>query len=126
MSMHFAAPIVADVAPAQDDCVILQLSRLPDILTVQVPDSSDFAANWTVYAILGSDGEEPEWEGDEVDTGAWDDAEDEMEKLFDIEVHLPKEALQPYLGREVELRYKFRDESSMEPYSQALRLRIEA
>lgn len=126
MSMHFAAPTLSNAAPAQDDCVTLQLSRLPEILTVQVPDSSDFAANWSVYAILGSDGEEPEWEGDEVDTGAWDDAEDEMEKLFDIEVQLPKEALQPYLGREVELRYKFRDESSMEPYSQALRLRIEA
>lgn len=125
MSMHFSAPIVTDVAPAQDNRIILQLSRLPDILTVQVPDSSDFAANWTVYAILGSDAEEPEWEGDEVDTGAWDDAEDEMEKLFDIEVQLPKEALRPYLGREVELRYKFRDESSMEPYSQALKLRVE-
>jgi hypothetical protein len=49
-----------------------------------------------------------------------------MEKLFHIEVQLPKEALQPYLNREVELRYKFRDESSMEPYSQALRLRVEA
>lgn len=104
----------------------LQLSQLPDILTVQVPDSSDFAANWSVYAVLGSDAEEPEWDGDEVDTGAWDDAEDEMEKLLDIEVQLPKEALQPYLGREVELRYKFRDESSMEPYSRALRLRVEA
>jgi hypothetical protein len=125
MSMHFAAPTLTHAAPAQDDCVTLQLSQLPDILTVQVPDSSDFAANWSVYAILGSDGEEPEWEGDEVDTGAWDDAEDEMEKLFDIEVQLPKEALQPYLNREVELRYKFRDESSMEPYSQPLRMRIE-
>jgi hypothetical protein len=126
MSMHFAAPTLTHAAPAQDDCVTLQLSQLPDILTVQVPDSSDFAANWSVYAILGSDAEEPEWEGDEVDTGAWDDAEDEMEKLFDIEVQLPKEALQPYLNREVELRYKFRDESSMEPYSLPLRMRIEA
>jgi len=126
MSMHFSAPTLTHAAPAKDDCVTVHLSQLPDILTVQVPDSSDFAANWTVYAILGSDAEEPEWEGDEVDTGAWDDAEDEMEKLFDIEVQLPKEALQPYLGREVELRYKFRDESSMEPYSLPLRLRIEA
>lgn len=126
MSMHFAAPTLTHTAPAQHDRVTVQLSQMPEILTVQVPDSSDFAANWSVYAILGSDAEEPEWEGDEVDTGAWDDAEDEMEKLFDIEVQLPKEALQPYLGREVELRYKFRDESSMEPYSQALRMRIEA
>ncbi|MBV4487289.1 hypothetical protein HU727_017025 [Pseudomonas sp. SWRI153] len=126
MPMHFAAPTLAHVAPAQHDRITLQLSQLPDILTVEVPDSSDLSASWSVYAILGSDAEEPEWEGDEVDTGAWDDAGDEMEKLFDIEVQLPKEALQPYLNREVELRYKFRDESSMEPYSQALRLWIEA
>lgn len=126
MSMQFAAPTLTHVAPAQEDCVTLQLSQLPDILTVEVPDSSDFSGNWSVYAILGSDAEEPEWEGDEVDTGAWNDAEDEVEKLFDIEVLLPKEALRPYLNREVELRYKFRDESSMEPYSQALRLRVEA
>jgi hypothetical protein len=38
---------------------------------------------------------------------------------------MPKEALRPYLNREVELRYKFCDESSMEPFSQVLRLRIE-
>ena len=81
MSMHFAAPTLTHAAPAQDDCVTVQLSQLPDILTVQVPDSSDFAANWSVYAILGSDAEDPEWEGDEVDTGAWDDSEDEMENV---------------------------------------------
>ncbi|QXI14925.1 hypothetical protein [Pseudomonas hamedanensis] len=126
MSMHLAAPTLAHVAPSQDDCVTLQLSQLPDILTVQVPDSSDFAANWSVYAILGGDPEEPEWQGEEVDTGAWDDAEDEMEKLTGIELQVPKEALRPYLNREVELRYKFADESSMEPYSQALKLRVES
>ncbi|MBC3206407.1 hypothetical protein HU755_06365 [Pseudomonas sp. SWRI111] len=126
MSMHLAAPTLTHVAPSQDDCVTLQLSQLPDILTVQVPDSSDFAANWSVYAILGDDPEEPEWQGEEVDTGAWDDAEDEMEKLTGIELQVPKEALRPYLNREVELRYKFADESSMEPYSQALRLRVES
>jgi hypothetical protein len=38
---------------------------------------------------------------------------------------LPKEVLRPYLNREVELRYKLSDESSMEPFSQALKLRIE-
>jgi uncharacterized membrane-anchored protein len=90
-----------------------------------VPDSSDFAANWSVYAILGDDPEEPEWASEEVNTGTWEDAEDEMEKLTGIELHIPKEALIPYLHREIELRYKFLDESSIEPFSEPLTLQIE-
>ena len=50
---------------------------------------------------------------------------DEMEKLTGIELHIPKEALIPYLHREIELRYKFLDESSIEPFSEPLTLQIE-
>ncbi|WP_095112686.1 hypothetical protein [Pseudomonas sp. Irchel 3H7] len=125
MSTNYAAPTLSKMA-AQSSCTLtLQLSTLPDVLIVQVPDSSDFPANWSVYPILGGDPEEPEWIGEEVDTGTWDDAEDEMEKLTGIELQIPKEALRPYLNRVVELRYKFCDESSMEPFSEVLRLRIE-
>ncbi|WP_447783598.1 hypothetical protein [Pseudomonas germanica] len=125
MSTNYAAPTLSKMA-AQSSCTLtLQLSTLPDVLIVQVPDSSDFPANWRVYPILGDDPEEPEWIGEEVDTGTWDDAEDEMEKLTGIELQIPKEALRPYLNRVVELRYKFCDESSMEPFSEVLRLRIE-
>ncbi|MFJ2531790.1 hypothetical protein [Pseudomonas helmanticensis] len=125
MFVNYAAPTLAQVASSASDTLTLQLSVLPDVLIVHVPDSSDFPANWSVYPILGDDPEEPEWAGEEVDTGTWDDAEDEMEKLTGIELQLPKEVLRPYLNREVELRYKFCDESSMEPFSQVLRLRIE-
>jgi hypothetical protein len=125
MSMNYAAPTLSQIAASASDPLTLQLSMLPDVMIVQVPDSSDFPANWSVYPILGDDPEEPEWEGEEVNTGTWDDAEDEMEKLTGIELQMPKEALRPYLNREVELRYKFCDESSMEPFSQVLRLRIE-
>ena len=125
MFVNYAAPTLAQMTSSASDALTLQLSVLPDVLIVQVPDSSDFPANWSVYPILGDDPEEPEWIGEEVDTGTWDDAEDEMEKLTGIELQLPKEALRPYLNREVELRYKFCDESSMEPFSQVLRLRIE-
>lgn len=126
MSMNYAAPTLSQIAASTSDTLTLQLSMLPDVMIVEVPDSSDFPANWSVYPILGDDPEEPEWEGEEVNTGTWDDAEDEMEKLTGIELQMPKEALRPYLNREVELRYKFCDESSMEPFSQVLRLRIEA
>ncbi|CAI8874319.1 Integron gene cassette protein [Pseudomonas sp. IT-347P] len=125
MSTNYAAPTLSQIAASSSDILTLQLSALPDVLIVQVPDSSDFPANWSVYPILGDDPEEPDWEGEEVNTGTWDDAEDEMEKLTGIELQLPKEALQPYLNGEVELRYKFFDESSMEPCSEVLRLRIE-
>jgi len=125
MSTNYAAPTLSKMA-AQSSCTLtLQLSTLPDVLIVQVPDSSVFPANWSVYPILGDAPEEPEWAGEEVNTGTWDDAEDEMEKLTGIELQIPKEALRPYLNRVVELRYKFCDESSMEPFSEVLRLRIE-
>ena len=126
MFVNYAAPTLAQIASSASDTLTLQLSVLPDVLIVQVPDSSEFPANWSVYPILGDDPEEPEWTGEEVDTGTWDDAEDEMEKLTGIELQIPREALHPYLNTDVELRYKFVDESSMEPFSQALTLRIEA
>jgi hypothetical protein len=123
MVVNYAAPTLAQVASASGT-LTLQLSVLPDVLIVQVPDSSDFPANWSVYPILGDDTEQPEWAGDEVDTGTWDDAEDDMEKLTGIELQISRQALHAYLNTDVELRYKFVDESSMEPFSQPLRLRI--
>ncbi|UUT13595.1 hypothetical protein NQ186_05305 [Pseudomonas zeae] len=126
MSTNYAAPTLSQIAASSSDILTLQLSTLPDVLTALVPDSSDFPANWSVYPILGDDPETPLWAGEEVDTGTRDDAEDEMEKLMGIELQIPKEALRPYLNTDVELRYKFVDESSMEPFSQALTLRIEA
>ena len=126
MSTNYAAPTLSQIAASSSDILTLQLSTLPDVLTALVPDSSDFPANWSVYPILGDDPQEPEWAGEEVNTGTWDDAEDEMEKLMGIELQIPKEALRPYLNTDVELRYKFVDESSMEPFSQVLMLRIEA
>jgi len=124
--MIFAAPTLPPFLPHSPEKAIVNLSALSDDLIVQVPDSSDFAANWSVYAILGDDPEEPEWAGEEVQTGTWDDAEDEMEKLTGIELQIPKEVLKAYLNTEIELRYKFQDESSMEPCSAPLMLRIEA
>lgn len=49
-----------------------------------------------------------------------------MVKLTGIELRIPKAELEKYLNTEVELRYKFADESSMEPCSQPLKLYIEA
>nr|WP_315446838.1 hypothetical protein [uncultured Pseudomonas sp.] len=124
--MTFAPPTLPQCLPHSPETVTVKLSLLSDDLIVEVPDSSNFAANWSVYAILGDDPEEPDWAGEKVDTGAWDDAEDEMEKLTGIELQIPKEVLKAYLNTEIELRYKFQDESSMEPCSAPLILHIEA
>ncbi|VVP02660.1 hypothetical protein [Pseudomonas fluorescens] len=124
--MDFAPPELPQFLPHTPETATVNLSALSDELIIQVPDSRDFAANWSVYAILGDDPEEPEWASEEVNTGTWDDAEDEMEKLTGIELHIPKEVLLSYLHSEIELRYKFQDESSLEPYSEPLLLRIEA
>lgn len=124
--MIYAPPELPQFLPHPPDTATVDVSTLSDDLIVRVPESGDFAANWSVYAILGDDPEEPEWASDEVNTGTWDDAEDEMEKLTGIELHIPKEALLPYLNADIELRYKFQDESSMEPFSAPLTLRIEA
>lgn len=123
--MDFAPPELPQFLPHSPETATVNLSALSDELIVQVPDSSDFAANWSVYAILGDDPEEPEWASEEVNTGTWEDADDEMEKLTGIELHIPKEALIPYLHREIALRYKFQDESSIEPFSESLTLQIE-
>ncbi|VVO48019.1 hypothetical protein PS896_00135 [Pseudomonas fluorescens] len=124
MVVNCAAPTLAQVASSASGTLTLQLSVLPDVLIVQVPDSSDFPANWSVYPILGDAPEQPEWAGDEVDTGTWDDAKDDMEKLTGIKLQISRQALHAYLNTDVELRYKFVDESSMEPFSQPLRLWI--
>ncbi|MFJ7316290.1 hypothetical protein ACIQVE_26790 [Pseudomonas sp. NPDC098747] len=123
--MIYAPPELPQFLPHSPDTATVNVSALSDELIVQVPDSGDFAANWSVYAILGDDPEEPEWAGEEVNTGTWDDAEDEMEKLTGIELRIPKEALLPYLHTEIELRYRFQDESSQAPFSEPLLLRIE-
>lgn len=126
MLMTFAAPTLPQCPSHLPDSVTLRLSTLTDTLLVSVPDSSFYSANWSVYPIFGTDPENPDWAGEEVDTGVWDDASDDMLKLTDIELHIPKVELARYLNSEIELRYKFQDESSQEPFSPPLKLRIQA
>jgi hypothetical protein len=123
--MMFTPPIVVQPHGHEAEKTTVQLSALNDTLPIRVPDSDFFRANWDVYPILGSDPDTPEWEGLEEPTGVWDDAADDMVKVSEIELHIPKEVLQRYANKTVELRYKFADESSMEPYSAPLILHVE-
>ncbi|WLG51747.1 hypothetical protein [Pseudomonas sp. FP1742] len=124
--MSFAIAHLPQFPEHSADQATIQLSTLSEDLIIRVPDPNDIPPNWDVYPILGTNSEEPDWEGLAEPTGVWDDASDDMVKLTKIELRIPKAELEKYLNAEVELRYKFADESSLEPSSEPLRLYIEA
>lgn len=124
--MTLAPPLLPQLPHQSPERQTLKLSSLSDSLQVLVPDSDDFPANWDVYPILGTDPESPDWAGAYAPTGVWDDAADDMVKLKRIELSIPWEVLAQYTGTTVELRYKFSDESSLEPCSERLKLYVEA
>ncbi|MBK5525730.1 hypothetical protein JFT91_24285 [Pseudomonas sp. TH08] len=124
--MIFASPTLPQCLPHSPETATVNMSLLSDDLIIQVPDSTDIPANWEVYPILGADPEEPDWEGRQQATGIWHDVSEDALKLNGIELRIPRDALETYLHQEIELRYKFVDESSMDPYSEPLRLTIES
>ncbi|WP_439820681.1 hypothetical protein ACSPX5_28085 [Pseudomonas sp. HLG18] len=124
--MTFAAAHLPQFPDHASDSIILRLSTLDDDLIVQVPDGQSTPPNWDVYPILGEDPEEPEWQGLSEPTGVWDDGLDDMVGLTGIELSIPRFELEKYLNSTVELRYKFADESSLEPCSEPLLLHIES
>lgn len=124
--MTLAPPLLPQAALHKAELTIVKLSSLNETLKILVPDSDEFEANWDVYPILGADPDLPDWQGCKEPTGVWDDALEDMVKLGGLELHIPKAALEKYADSEVDLRYKFADESSLEPYSERLRLFVEA
>lgn len=124
--MNFSSPILPQFpSSALGQTAVISLSNLRDCLIVRVPEPNDIPPNWDVYPILGLVPEEPDWRGDEEPTGFWDDAIEDMAKRTGIELKIPKADLEKYAGRTVELRYRFSDESSLEPCSEPLLILIE-
>lgn len=124
--MCFPSPILPQFpTDSRDEMAVVSLSNLADTLIVRIPDPHDIPPNWEVYPILGADPDEPEWRGEDEPAGVWDETTDEMVELTGIELQIPKTDLEPYLGTQVALRYKFRDESSLELSSDVLLMRIE-
>lgn len=124
--MNFPSPILPQFSRLEPNQIsVVTLAQLRECLVVRVPEPNDFPPNWDVYPILGRDPEEPDWRGVEEPTGFWDDAMEDMAKRTGIELKIPKAALEQYRGRAVELRYKFADESSLEPSSEPLLILIE-
>ncbi|WP_460147946.1 hypothetical protein [Pseudomonas sp. S2_A02] len=124
--MTFAIPVLPRFPSHAPDKATVKLSNLNDSLIVRVPDPNDIPPNWDVYPILGADTEAPDWEGLAEPTGVWDEASDDVVKRKGIELRIPKAELEKYRNTEIELRYKFADESSLEPCSESLRLYVEA
>lgn len=124
--MSFSAPMLPQFpSQAPDEVAIVTLSDLTDDLIVRVPDPQDIPPNWDVYPILGANPQEPEWQGVQQPTGIWDDVTEDMLNLARIELTIAKAELEKYLGAVVALRYKFADESSLEPCSEPLLIRVE-
>ncbi|WP_426235561.1 hypothetical protein [Pseudomonas sp. TWP3-2] len=124
--MTFAIAQLPQFPDHAADVVTVQLSSLGEDLIVRVPDDQDTPSNWEVYPILGADPDEPDWQGSSEPTGIWNEELDDMVGVTGIELRIPKSALENYLNATVELRYKFADESSLEPCSEPLNLHIEA
>lgn len=124
--MTFAIAQLPQFPDQVTDTVTVQLSSLGEDLTVRVPDKQDTPSNWEVYPILGDDPDEPEWQGPSEPTGVWNEEFDDMVGATEIELRIPTTELEKYLNTTVQLRYKFADESSLEPCSEALTLHIEA
>ncbi|MHC8322309.1 hypothetical protein ACYZT4_16680 [Pseudomonas sp. GB2N2] len=110
---------------APNQIAVVTLSQLRDCLIARVPEPNDIPPNWDVYPMLGRNPEAPEWRGVDESTGFWDDTVEDMVKRTGIELKIPKGVLESYAGQTVELRYKFADESSLEPCSEPLLMRIE-
>lgn len=123
--MNFSSPTLPRFPhPHPAEPAVIALSELRDCLIVRVPEPNDIPPNWDVYPILGADPDEPDWRGVEEPTGYWDDAMEDMVKRTGIELKIPKTDLAQYQGRKIELRYKFADESSLEPCSEPLLILI--
>lgn len=124
--MCFPSPLLPQFpSDPREKTVTVTLSNLADGLIVRIPDPHDIPPNWEVYPILGANPDEPQWRGEEQPAGVWDETTDEMVELTGIELEIPRTDLEPYLGSQVALRYKFLDESSLELSSEALLIRIE-
>lgn len=124
--MTFAIAQLPQFPDQVADTVTVQLSSLGEDLIVRIPDKQDTPSNWEVYPILGDDPDEPQWQGPSEPTGLWSDELEDMLSAAEIELFIPRTELEKYLNTTVELRYKFADESSLEPCSEPLKLLIRA
>jgi hypothetical protein len=102
----------------------ISLSALGNTLDVLIPDANGISAHWWVFPTLRAD-DIPDWEGKQVPAGRLDDPEQEPIKLTGLRVTVPKSELERYLGKEVELQYRFANESSQDIHSAPVKLKIE-
>lgn len=102
----------------------ISLAALGNTLDVLIPDADEISADWWVFPTLRAD-DLPEWEGEQVPAGRWDDLDQGPIKLTGLRVSVPKSVLKRYLGEEVELQYWFANESGLDFYSDLVKLKIE-
>ncbi|WP_434626135.1 hypothetical protein J3P84_23005 [Pseudomonas sp. Z1-29] len=102
----------------------ISLSALGNTLNVLIPDADGISADWWVFPTLRADNI-PDWEGEQVPAGRWDDPDQGPIKLTGLRVIVPEKELRRYIGKEVELQYRFSNESSQDIHSAPVKLKIE-
>ncbi|MGE8067780.1 hypothetical protein [Pseudomonas sp. NPDC089569] len=124
--MTLPAPVLTDFPTANDGKeIVVALSKLSASLEVGIPDSADISPLDNVYAILGENVEPADWSSGVVPAGRWSDETDDVERVPNLTVLVPKKQLERYVNKTVTLRFQTSGESGLTNTSAPLSLRIE-
>jgi hypothetical protein len=91
----------------------INLGSLAGPLVLSIPDNAMLYPEGTVYPILGKNPEDPEWEGEEINAGEWQEDKEEFERTLNLTLEVPKTALEQFKDKTIQLRYLSIGESSM-------------
>jgi hypothetical protein len=103
----------------------ISLSKLKDPVDLSIPNEADIPVMNDVYAILGKNPETPDWCGAKVQAGQWNDEIEDIERVRNLSVTVPKKELEKHLNESVTLRYQTSGEWGLVTSSVQLDVRIE-
>ncbi|RMT85378.1 hypothetical protein ALP39_03635 [Pseudomonas marginalis pv. marginalis] len=93
-------------------------------LVVSIPNNARLFAEGMVYAIMGADPENPDWEGDKIIAGESQEDTDQYQQLSNLKVEVPKKVLERFKNQTIPLRYQTIGESSLTRSSDQISLTI--
>ena len=104
---------------------VVSLSKLKDPVDLSIPNEADIPTMNDVFAILGESQETPDWRGARVQVGQWNEEIEDIERVRNLSVPIPKKELEKYLNGSVSLSYQTSGESDLAISSAQLEVRIE-
>ncbi|VVM66261.1 hypothetical protein PS664_01554 [Pseudomonas fluorescens] len=93
-------------------------------LVVSIPNNARLFAEGMVYAILGADPENPDWEGDKIIAGESQEGTDQYQQLSNLKVEVPKKVLERFKNQTIPVSYQTTGESSLARSSDQISLTI--